>query len=91
MGENKLEKGCTFGLVLQQRVNNMENLMKDGFDRTEKGLKEIKLKNEQMFNHLSDRPSKSSARQVQILTAACSVLAGIVMTLVGMMIYGARL
>ena len=88
---NKLEKGCTFGLVLQNRVNNMENLTKDGFNRMDKSLDEIKEENKKMFNHMSDRPSKQSSRQINILTGLCAGLGGAVVSLIGILIYGARL
>ena len=85
---NKIEKGCTFGLVLQQRVTGMEDKLTEGFDRIDKSLKSIKDKNEQMFNHMSDRPSKNTTRQVNILIAVCSTLAGMLVTLFGMLLYG---
>ncbi len=71
----KKSGGCTFGLVLEQRVNGMEKTMEEGFDRIDVGLKEIKVKNEQMFNHLSDRPTKQSARMINLLiSAGCTLL-----------------
>ncbi len=88
---SKLEKGCTFGLVLQNRVNNMENLMKDGFNRMDKSLSEIKKENKQMFNHMSSRPTPESARTDKIMWAIISGMGTLLLFFLGLILYGMRI
>jgi len=87
---NKMEKGCTFGLVLQQKVNNQAKNMEEGFKRVLKELSSIKEDMKNLTEEVMERPSKQSTRQLNMLMWACGGLIGIVTTLVGVMIYGAR-
>ncbi len=88
---NKLEKGCTFGLVLQNRVNNMEDLMKNGFDRIDKSLDDIKEENKQMFNHMSNRPTNEAARTDKIMWAIMGGMGSVLLFLIGLMVYGTKI
>ena len=88
---NKLEKGCTFGLVLQQRVNGMEKSIIENFESIRVDLKEIKEENKQMFNHMSTRPTLESARTDKIMWAIMGGMGSVLIFLIGLMVYGTRL
>lgn len=88
---NKLEKGCTFGLVLQQKVADQEKNMQAGFERVVKKLDTMEKKMETLTNEVMERPSKQATRQVNILLGAVGALSGAVVTLLSILIYGARL
>lgn len=85
---NKLEKGCTFGLVLQQRVIGMEDKLADGFDRIDNRLSGIEEKNKEMFNHMSSRPTTESARNDKIIFAIMGGLGAFALTLISLLFYG---
>ena len=88
---NKMEKGCTFGLVLQQKVLDQDKNMNAGFERVLKELAAMKEDMKNLTEEVMERPSKQSTRHVNLLMWACGGLIGIVGTLVGVIIYGARL
>jgi len=87
---NKSGTGCTFGLVLEQKVKDNKESMQAGFTRVLKELDGIKKENKQMFNHISERPTKEAARNDKIMWAIIGGMGSVILTLVGLMAYGAR-
>lgn len=71
-----------FEQVTRTKVDSMNIEMRHGFDRIDKALKEINEKQTELFNHMSDRPTKSTARFVNFLVALSTALVTVVATLI---------
>jgi len=70
------EKGCTFGLVLQQKVNNMNENIKTGFKKIEDNQTEL-------FNHQSSRIPQETMREIKTQYKIITILVGLLCTCVG--------
>ena len=80
---NKLEKGCTFGLVLEQKVISMEKSINDGFNNMKNELKTINNKQTELFNHQSTRIPPETVAQMKTQWKIITILTGILCTLLG--------
>ena len=86
----KSDKGCTFGQVLQQKVIGIEDKVVDGFKRIDIRLQKIESQNIKMFNHLSSRQTPESARNDKIMWAIMGGMGSVLLFLIGLLFYGAR-
>lgn len=80
---SKLEKGCTFGLVLQQRVNNMDNNIETGFSLIKDRLDKLDKKQIELFNHQSSRIPPETVNQMKTQWRIITILTGILCTCLG--------
>ena len=63
--------------VARNNIKNIEKTMSSGFRRIDKTLDNMAEKSEEMFNHLSDRPSKAHYKTIVILTSVLSTVIGV--------------
>lgn len=68
--------------VLEQRVCNLEKNMADGFIMIMKRMDKSDSKQLELFNHMSERPTKQAAKTNTILVAIITALLSILSTFV---------
>ena len=72
------KNGCTYGQVLKQRVDNIQENMDTGFNRMEKQLTKINETQADLFNHMSNRMTKGQ------VTMWCALI-GVICALLGVL------
>ena len=66
--------------VARTSICNLEKNMDEGFKRIDTRLVDIGERSEEMFNHMSERPTKTQHRTILILTAIVTTLLTIIGT-----------
>ena len=68
--------------VTRQKVVDLKASMDVGFGHIVKRLDKIDVTNKELFNHMSDRPTKAAARNMNIMVAIMSSLMGVAGTFI---------
>jgi len=77
-----MDKGCAYGHVLDQKVIDLKENVKNGFSGVEKKLDTINTTQTELFNHMSNRMTKGSVTVWCSLIGAICMLFGILVTVI---------